>query len=1664
MLRAKLRATVLFVTSSATVLLANMAVAASLSYDFDLPSDRLHVGTQDGATAVRVDDRAFALLSDPGQPVLPYRVVNVLLPQGDDVASFRVDAGAERVIARSASLERAGALLSEEGKAGSGPAMASAADGVFPSSRVRLLSTGTLHGYTIATFAVYPVRVSGDDVVAADHVTLRIETAASTRPAPVLLERRSPDVRARALEELSSIVVNPSDAGRYAFAEVDVPKRRGFQPTAFPSLEGSAVSYVIVTPDSLAATYQVLADFKTAKGVPTVVRTTEWIAANYRNGSDIQETIRTFVKDAYQKWGITYVLIGGDTKEVPPRLAFSDFYNGGEQLPADMYFGCLDGDWNADHDDVFGEETPTGNDNPDLYAEVYVGRLPSDSAAEAAMMINKVITYETPTNMNYAKRMLLLGEVLFPSGWVPPQPITLNGADLVNTPIYTSYMQGPGLNVVRMYETEELFPGSVDENRVAVIDSLNNGFNQVIHIGHGFRFNMEVGDVSLTNTDADALHNGNKLSCLYFLNCTGAAYTYSCLAEHFLRNPNGGAVSVIGANESAFPNASTFYMNEYYRLLFQLGNVHIGRVFADSRLPRTGLAASGDYIDLWTHYIYTLLADPEMPMWTGPVTALSLSMPSSVTEGTHSITVTVTSGGDPVDSATVCLSKGDEDYQVGTTDGAGQCTVSFRAETAGVITVVATGRNHARKTGSITVTNSAAYVNINSIGIDDDSSGGTSGNGNGVIEGGETTDFAFSLRNTGSASTGTVTCTLRCNDPAATVVDSTAGGGVLAPGGTGTQTGGCRVTWSANTPDEHAAAFTLIIKNNGTETWRDTFKKTIHQPRIDLVKVRIDDTGTGNGDGIVQAGEQFKLFYKIKNFGTGAFPGGNITVTDLDAGFTLISPADTYGAIAALGQSENATGLSMIEASVAVGHRLGVSIVDTKGRVYDDTVELRQPLAPSQLVIDPSLGPDRLRVSWVKSNSTDVSRYNVYRATSPGGPYTLANVDPVPHTLYVNTGLSGSTAYYYRATAIDTSGNESGMSATYSGSTNPPQASGWPIQMKLETSSSPVVGDVDGDGGLDIVQCDDKVYAWHANGAELRDGDGDAQTWGVFSSLGSVANSPNGGFVSHPALAQMDLVPGFEIIAASRDTKEVYVFKKDGSVLPGWPRSLENTIRAGMVVGDLDGDGKNEVIAVDEKGVIYVWHANGTELIDGDSNPSTQGVFYRMTGCTLNYSAPCVADIDEDGKNDLIVGSQGSQLFVFKSNGTIVTGFPYALTSSISGSPAVGDVDNDGHLDIVVFEFNGNFRVLNKNGVQQMFQFFANGAPQFFCPSPALANVTGDAKLEMFIPSKNGKLYGINSVGVFLPGFPVNYNVTGNWTESSPIVADFDGDGSPDILIGDETHYIKGFSATGVALQGFPLLTGDSMRGVPQATDLDGDGKVDLVAAGWDKSVYVWKFNSTWNPANAPWPRFHANSHNNGRLNFTVPTPVLGTKFAFTVANERINLEWFVPVEAGTRFSVERAEVTNGVAGAFTRIARSVDATLDGRVQVSDSKVEMGNRYVYRLSNDAGVVNETNTVYMPVSRADLGQNYPNPFNPTTKIEYWVPEAIKAGTRASVNVIVYDVSGARVKTLVSGPKAAGHYVAQWDGRDDRGNSVSSGVYFYRMTTGSFSAVRKMVLLK
>ncbi|HKW14605.1 MAG TPA: C25 family cysteine peptidase, partial [Candidatus Krumholzibacteria bacterium] len=1201
------------------------ASAARLTFTVPVPDDPATVTSAVDGDRIAIRGREWTLPTEPGTPALPYRTVRIVLPQGQEVDTFSFKFADQSLVAAAFKPELTGDLIGAEGEMVRTNPHAVHGDAQL----VSYLGTGTLNGYQVASFAVYPFGVKAGTLQRAGHVELEIETKALTSTTAQRIRHRD-GWREGVRAHIASLVINPGELNSYAFGEVTVaPGTNGFTASTFPSLEGSPVDYVIITNDSLAATYQVLADWKTSKGVSTVVRTTEWIAANYRNGSDGAETIRNFVKDAYSLWGIKYLLLGGDSQQIPVRLAWSNFYPdaNGHSNPADMYFGCLDGDWNADHDAVFGE---FGSDNADLWAEVYVGRLPTRSNAEVNMMVNKIKNYERPAHTGFTKKVLFLAEVLFPSDWTSG-PISLDGASLAEY-VRTSDMI-PGLTVNRNYQNYTMYPGSVAESRQAAIDSMNTGYDHVIHVGHGFRFNMSCGDASVVNSDADALTNGVKLMNLNLLNCTSSAFTYECIAEHYLRNPNGGAVSVIGSNDSAFPTVATDYMTEYYRLVMKQNVVHIGEAFARSREPRTAYAMANDLGDRWTHFTYTLLADPEMPLWTGPVTTLAVSYPASVNKGTTNISFTVTSGGNPVDSATVCLTKGNEDYRVGTTNSSGQVTIPFRAETNGTIDVVVTGLNRKRYEGTITVGGVGSYVAINNITVDDDNAGGTSGNGNGIIESGETVDLGFVLKNNGNATTGTVTVILRSSDAGVVVSDSTAGGGTIAAGVTGTMTGGCRVVFNSTLTDQHSVPFTLVIKNNGTDTWKDTFKKLSHRPKLALVKLRVDDTVTGNGDGVVQAGEQFKLFYKAKNFGTGTYPGGTMTAFDLDGAFTIGGGGtSSYPTIVSLGSAENTTGITLTESSVAVEHRLRLRIVDLYGRAYEDTVELRAPVAPTGIMIDPSLGPDRLSVRWTASASSDVAYYNVYRAASGAGPFNLASVDPVPHTLFVNTGLSPTTTYFYKVSTIDVSGNESALSAAASGSTNPAQAPGWPIMMEAETTSSPAVGDIDGDGTNEIVVGDKHVYAWHANGVEMIDGDASPLTWGPINTQGDT-------FVGHVALGRIDANKGLDIVAASRQTKQVFCFKYDGSTLPGWPRSTENFIRAGVVVGDINNDGLNEVIAIDELGVLYVWKKDGTEYRDGDSNPSTQGVFARLTGCTLDYSVPCVADIDNDGKDEIIVGT-----------------------------------------------------------------------------------------------------------------------------------------------------------------------------------------------------------------------------------------------------------------------------------------------------------------------------------------------------------------------------------------------------------------------------------------
>ncbi|MDR3626277.1 MAG: T9SS type A sorting domain-containing protein, partial [Ignavibacteriaceae bacterium] len=88
----------------------------------------------------------------------------------------------------------------------------------------------------------------------------------------------------------------------------------------------------------------------------------------------------------------------------------------------------------------------------------------------------------------------------------------------------------------------------------------------------------------------------------------------------------------------------------------------------------------------------------------------------------------------------------------------------------------------------------------------------------------------------------------------------------------------------------------------------------------------------------------------------------------------------------------------------------------------------------------------------------------------------------------------------------------------------------------------------------------------------------------------------------------------------------------------------------------------------------------------------------------------------------------------------------------------------------------------------------------------------------------------------------------------------------------------------------------------------------------------------------------------------------------------------------------------------------------------------------------------------------LSNAYPNPFNPTTTIKFGIAK------NENVKLVVFNLLGQKVKTLMNGDMKAGSYSATWNGKDEFGNSVASGIYFYRLESQSFNSTKKMILMK
>src|ERR1043166_4429674 len=163
------------------------------------------------------------------------------------------------------------------------------------------------------------------------ELRVRLDLEPSTS-APLPRERVVPDwedaggpprasaERSQGRTHAAEAVGTPADAPR----AVPLPRPDAatpFRPTQVPSLLGSPVAYLIIASDALVPAFQPLADWKTASGVPAAVRTLSFIREQYPAAVDDPERVRLFIRDAYSRWGTRWVLLGGDTELIPPRIA-----------------------------------------------------------------------------------------------------------------------------------------------------------------------------------------------------------------------------------------------------------------------------------------------------------------------------------------------------------------------------------------------------------------------------------------------------------------------------------------------------------------------------------------------------------------------------------------------------------------------------------------------------------------------------------------------------------------------------------------------------------------------------------------------------------------------------------------------------------------------------------------------------------------------------------------------------------------------------------------------------------------------------------------------------------------------------------------------------------------------------------------------------------------------------------------------------------------------------------------------------------------------------------------------------------------------------------------------------------------------------------------------
>jgi len=402
----------------------------------------------------------------------------------------------------------------------------------------------------------------------------------------------------------------------------------------------------------------------------------------------------------------------------------------------------------------------------DSLSDVFIGRLSCRNTSELSTIVSKIVSYETEPPVDedpsWFSRATLVGD-----------PASSGSTTILSNQWLKSQIQDIGFAQVDTIWGGN-FPGL-----------MRQGINQGVSI---FGYRGYYGMSGFSESSIGALTNGGKLPFAVFPTCDSGSWAAvtSARNERFLTNPNGGAIGAIGL---ATIGTHTRYNNCLYYGIWETavnGNDH-----------RLGVAQAGGKIEMFNQYgahensnvfIWSvwssLIGDPATDLWLALPGELTVDHPLDLPVNANAVTVTVASEGQPVADAFVALYKEGEISATVRSNSNGEAIIPLDYHTSGTLLVTVWGHNLLPYQGSISLGTVDVFVNLNQADIDDDSEGGSIGNGDGVANPGETLSVKCYLQNLGTDVAGAVSVVVTSNDPLVTITNGNIFYGDIAGGET----------------------------------------------------------------------------------------------------------------------------------------------------------------------------------------------------------------------------------------------------------------------------------------------------------------------------------------------------------------------------------------------------------------------------------------------------------------------------------------------------------------------------------------------------------------------------------------------------------------------------------------------------------------------------------------------------------------------------------------------------------------------------------------------------------------------------------------------------------------------------------------------------------------